>query len=241
MVEILCRGLLFDLDGVLIDSTPAVARVWTKWAIAHGFDPEETVRRAHGRPSIATIRDLLPDADHAAENEVVLRGEIEDTEGVIPLPGARELLDSVPGACWVLVTSCSRPLAEVRLRTADLPIPDKMVTSDDVVRGKPDPEPYLKGAELLGVPASGCLVFEDAPAGVRSGKAAGARVMALRSTSTDAELGLAGADWILSGYDRLQLVGLDHGANTLRLHLREIAPFRQLACKKIVKRSLPGS
>src|SRR5215471_14511410 len=96
MLEIACEGLLFDLDGVLIDSTPAVARVWTKWALARGFDPEETVRRAHGRPSIATIRDLLPDADAAKENEEVLRGEIEDTVGVVSLPGASDLLKSVP-------------------------------------------------------------------------------------------------------------------------------------------------
>ncbi|HEX6895214.1 MAG TPA: HAD hydrolase-like protein, partial [Bryobacteraceae bacterium] len=97
MVEISCLGLLFDLDGVLVDSTPAVARVWTKWAIAHGFDPEETVRKAHGRPSLTTIKELLPNAkDPIAENEVVLRGEIEDTEGVVPLPGVHEFLASIP-------------------------------------------------------------------------------------------------------------------------------------------------
>ena len=219
MVEISCKGLLFDLDGVLIDSTPAVARVWTKWALAHGFDPEETVRRAHGRPSIATIRDLLPGSDYVKENEVVLRGEIEDTEGVVPLPGARELIDSVPEGHWALVTSCARPLAEVRLRTAGLPVPSKIVTSDDVRHGKPDPEPYLKGAELLGLSPLDCLVFEDAPAGVRSGKAAGARVMALRSHATDSELRNAGADWILPGYDRLQVVGLNHGSSMLKLQL----------------------
>ena len=100
MVEVSCRGLLFDLDGVLVDSTPAVARVWTTWAVEHGLDPEETVRRAHGRPSVATIRDLLPNADFAMENEVVLRGEIEDTAGVVPLPGARELLNSLPPGRW---------------------------------------------------------------------------------------------------------------------------------------------
>src|SRR5262250_1247377 len=116
MLEIACEGLLFDLDGVLIDSTPAVARVWTKWALAHGFDPGETVQRAHGRPSIATIRDLLPNADAAEENDVVLRGEIEDTEGVVALPGVSDLLQSVPLARWALVTSCARPLAEVRLK-----------------------------------------------------------------------------------------------------------------------------
>ena len=121
MVEVTCSGLLFDLDGVLVDSTPAVARVWAKWAIAHGFDPEETVRQAHGRPSIETVREILPGADFEKENEVILRDEIEDTEGVVPLPGARELLSSLPENQWALVTSCARPLAEVRLKDGEPP------------------------------------------------------------------------------------------------------------------------
>jgi sugar-phosphatase len=223
MVEISCDGLLFDLDGVLIDSTPAVARVWTKWALAHGFNPEETVRRAHGRPSIATIRDLLPGADYVKENEVVLQGEIEDTDGVVPLPGACELLNSAPPHRWALVTSCARPLAEVRLRTAGLPVPQKIVTSEDVRCGKPHPEPYLKGASLLGVPAARCVVFEDAPAGIRSGKSAGAIVIALRSTATDSELEKAGADWILErGYKDLTLTNSNHGSGPIRLQLRSL-------------------
>jgi sugar-phosphatase len=221
MVEVTCSGLLFDLDGVLVDSTPAVARVWTKWALAHGFDPDETVRLAHGRPSVATIRDLLPNADFVMENEVVLRGEIEDTDGVVPLPGARELLDSLPGDRWAIVTSCSRPLAEVRLRAAGLPIPPRLLTSDDVVNGKPDPEPYRKGAALLGVPAQKCLVFEDAPAGVRAGKAAGALVVAFRTTATDMELETAGADWIVRGCSSLSVVDSDHGSGLVRLSLSD--------------------
>jgi sugar-phosphatase len=217
MVEVTCSGLLFDLDGVLVDSTPAVARVWTKWALAHGFDPEETVRLAHGRPSLATIRDLLPNADFAAENEVVLRGEIEDTAGVVPLPGARELLASLPPDLWAIVTSCSRPLAEVRLNAAGLPTPRHLLTSDDVTNGKPAPEPYLKGATLLGFPASKCLVFEDAPAGVLAGKAAGATVVAFRTTATDGELETAGADWIVRGCSSLSLVESDNGSVRLSL------------------------
>lgn len=220
MVEISCEGVLFDLDGVLVDSTPAVERVWSKWALAHGLDPEETVRLAHGRPSTATVRDILPDADFEAENEVILRGELEDTEGVVPLPGARELLESLPPERWALVTSCARPLADVRLRAAGLPIPKNKITCDDVRNGKPDPEPYLKGAALLGVPASRCVVFEDAPAGIRSGKAAGAIVVALRSTSSDPELEQAGADWIISGYSEVELVISDHGSSAIKLLLK---------------------
>jgi sugar-phosphatase len=221
MVEIECSGLLFDLDGVLVDSTPAVARVWTKWALAHGFDPQETVKAAHGRPSVATVRDLLPTADAEKENDIILQDEIDDTEGVIPLPGARELLSTLPENRWALVTSCARPLAEVRLRTAGLPIPKRMITCDDVRTGKPDPEPYLKGAALLGFCASKCVVFEDAPAGIRSGKAAGALVIALPSTSPNHELEQAGADWIIATYADLSVAQANHGSSALKLFIKQ--------------------
>ncbi len=196
MPSIRCHGILFDLDGVLVDSTPAVARVWAGWARAHGFDPDKVVKKAHGRPSITTIRELLPQADHAAEDREVERREIADIDGVIPLPGAVELLRALPLERWAIVTSCTRPLASVRIGAAGLPKPRHLITSSDVQRGKPDPEPYVKGAQILGVPASECIVIEDAPAGIRAGKAAGARVLALRTTSSDAELQQAGADWI---------------------------------------------
>jgi sugar-phosphatase len=135
MTQIHCSALLFDMDGVLIDSTPAVARVWHKWALKHGFNPEEVVARAHGRPSITTVREYLPRADHEAENRIVERSEMEDLEGVIPLPGARELLASLPCDRWTIVTSSTRPLAEVRLRAAGLLIPRKLVTSSEVTNG----------------------------------------------------------------------------------------------------------
>jgi sugar-phosphatase len=205
MTLITCGALLFDLDGVLIDSTPAVTRVWSRWAIAHGFDPDEVVRNSHGRPSLATIRDYLPHADHEAENREVERGEIADLKGVVPLPGARELLDALPSDRWAIVTSCTRRLAAVRLRAAGLPIPERLVTCDDVKNGKPDPEPYLKGASLLGVSASDCIVVEDVPAGIRAGKAAGARVVACRTTASDLELEAAGSDWIVEGCNSLSL------------------------------------
>jgi len=232
MVELTCKGLLFDLDGVLVDSTPAVARVWTKWASEHGFDPEDIVRRAHGRPSLTTIRELLPDADHEAENRIVEQGEINDTEGVVPLPGARELLSSLPENRWTIVTSCTRKLAEVRLRAAGLPIPRDMLTCDDVRRGKPDPEPYLKGASILDVSAARCLVFEDAPAGIRSGKGANALVVAFTTTATLPELEAAGADWIVKGCDRVSVLNAN-SANHVRLRLDDYSP-RHSGCKNIV-------
>jgi len=198
MRKILCRAVLFDLDGVLVDSTPAVARVWGWWAEQHGFDPEDTIRRAHGRPSLTTIRELLPDADHEAENSEVERREIEDLEGVIPLPGALNLLTALPSDRWTIATSCTRDLAHVRVNASGLPLPRNLITADDVVIGKPDPEPYIKAAARLGFSAQDCVVVEDAPAGIRAGKAAGARVLAVRTTAGDAELLAARADWIVS-------------------------------------------
>jgi len=209
MDKIDCQGLLFDLDGVLVDSTPAVARVWTIWARKHGFDPEETVRKAHGRPSLATIRELLPNADHQQENALVERMEIEDVSDVVPLPGTLELLGSLPAERWTVVTSCTRALALVRLQVAGLPVPQKMVTSTDIVNGKPHPEPYLKGAGLLGIAPQDCVVFEDAPAGIRSGKAAESRVVAFQTTESDDRLRLAGADWIVKDASAVRVAAND--------------------------------
>jgi sugar-phosphatase len=217
MIQIDCSALLFDLDGVLIDSTPAVTRVWAQWAIAHGFDPDDVVLKAHGRPSIATIRDYLPHADHEAENREVERREIADLGGVVTLPGARELLGALPLDRWTIVTSCTRPLAEVRLATAGLPIPARLLTCDDVKNGKPDPEPYLKGASLLGVSARECVVVEDVPAGIRAGKAAGARVIACRTTVSEAELKAAGADWIVEGCRSISLRHVSSSGLALQL------------------------
>jgi len=195
MTVIHCRAILFDMDGVLVDSTPAVARVWTLWAKKHGLDPEETVRRAHGRPSLASIRELLPHGDHEAENREVERLEIEDISDVVALPGALQLLQAIPGTQWAVVTSATRKLAEVRLRAAGLPIAH-LVTATDLQRGKPFPDPYLKGAAILGIPPADCIVVEDAPSGIRAGKAAGARVLGLLTTTTAEELLNAGADWL---------------------------------------------
>lgn len=198
MDQIQCKAVLFDLDGVLIDSTRAVARVWRRWALEHGFDPEEVVARAHGRPSLTTVREYLPDADHAAENREVERREMEDLEGIVLLPGSARLLGELPPDRWTIVTSCTRPLAETRLRAAGLPIPERMVTANDIKNGKPHPEPYLKGASVLGFSAKHCVVVEDVPAGIRAGKSAGALVIAFRTTVKDPELLAAGADWVLN-------------------------------------------
>ncbi|HTZ97892.1 MAG TPA: HAD family hydrolase [Terriglobales bacterium] len=196
-VRIACSAVLFDLDGVLIDSTPAVERVWARWASEHGFDPKEVVRKAHGRPSISTIREYLPHADIERENSKVELGELEDMGGVVPLSGAVELLNSLPPERWTIVTSCTRRLALARLGAAGLLAPKHLLTCTDVQNGKPHPEPYLAAAAALGLAATDCVVIEDAPAGIRSGKAAGARVIAVKTTAEEDTLQGAGADWIV--------------------------------------------
>jgi sugar-phosphatase len=220
MTHIHCDALLFDMDGVLIDSTPAVARVWHRWAVEHGFNPEEVVARAHGRPSLTTVREFLPNADHEKENREVERREIEDIEGVVPLPGVLELLAGLPEDRWTIVTSCTRRLAEVRIKAAGLPLPKNLITSNDIARGKPDPEPYLKAASILGFAAAECIVVEDAPAGIRSGKSAGAKVIAFTTTSPAHDLLQAGADWILHNCADIRLISADAG---LTLQLAEPA------------------
>jgi len=220
MTLIHCGAVLLDMDGVLVDSTPAVARVWTSWALEHGLIPDEVVRKAHGRPSLATIIELLPHGDHDAENREVERREIEDIADVVALPGALTLLQSIPKDRWAVVTSATRALAEVRLRAAGLPIPKHLVTANDLRRGKPFPDPYIKGSEILGMAPAECVVAEDAASGVRSGKAAGSRVLALLTTSIKDELLSAGADWIS---DDLSALTLDSDVKTtgLAFHLRE--------------------
>ena len=219
LAAIRCSAFLFDLDGVLIDSTPAVQRVWAQWAKEHGFDPDAVVAHAHGRPSLSTVRHFLSEADHESENHEVERREIDDLEGIVVLPGAVELLTSLPPHRWTIATSCTRRLAEARLRAAGLPIPPYIVTATDVTRGKPDPEPFLKAAAKLRFRASDCVVCEDVPAGVLSGRAAGALVVALRTTFSEAELRAAGANFVVNSCADISVT---ESAGSLTLHLKSV-------------------
>ena len=176
------QAILFDMDGVLIDSAPAVERVWRVWALAHGFDPARVVALAHGRRSIETIRAVAPAMNAEKENIVVEQMEIDDKAGVTALPGAADLLGQLPDERFAIVTSATRPLAVARLGYANLPVPRHIITADDVVNGKPSTEPYLKGAALLGFAASDCLVFEDTPAGISSARASAMQAIALLTT-----------------------------------------------------------
>jgi mannitol-1-/sugar-/sorbitol-6-phosphatase len=198
------------MDGVLVDSTPAVARVWTRWAHKHSMDPDYVIQFGHGRTSLTSIRELLPHADpavHLEEHHWMERGEIEDIADVVALPGAKELLATVSSSQLAVVTSSSRTLAEVRLRATGLwPHIQHLVTGSDILHSKPDPEPYLKGAAALQLNPQSCIVIEDAPFGIHSGKAAGARVLALRTTVDDAVLLAAGADWVANDCSSLRLL-----------------------------------
>ena len=177
-----CAAILFDLDGVLVDSIAVVERQWRRWAQRHGLDPEYVVNIAHGHRTVETVAIALPDGDHAAEAAAVEQGEIEDIAGLKAGMGAAELISKLPPNRWGVVTSGTRALATARLRTVGLPVPLRMVPADEVTKGKPDPEPYLKGASLLGLLPQDCLVFEDAPTGIRAASAAGMRVFGIPGT-----------------------------------------------------------
>ncbi|CDZ33846.1 Phosphatase YfbT [Neorhizobium galegae bv. officinalis] len=176
-------AFLFDMDGTILNSIASAERVWGRWAAKMGFDVEAFLPTMHGKRGIDTISALnLPGIDPAAEAEGILRGEIEDVEGVVPIPGAVEFLSALPPESWAIVTSSPIELAKVRLAAAGIPLPRYMVTAEDVTVGKPNPQGYILGAERLGVSPSDVLVLEDVPAGIQAGEAAGADVMVITAT-----------------------------------------------------------
>ena len=177
-----CDVVLFDLDGVLVDSTAVVVKTWRVWAEKRGFDAERILQFAHGRKAAETIRAISSDLDPDVEVEVLERLETENLEGVLEVEGAGELLGSLPSDGWTVVTSGTRALAEGRMTHLALPMPERFVTADDVSEGKPHPEAYLKGAEILKARPEACVVVEDAPSGIRAARAAGMRVVALATT-----------------------------------------------------------
>jgi len=188
-----CAAILFDLDGVLVDSTASVARQWALWAAEHNVPVDEAVRVAHGRRTLETIRLLAPHLDAEAETVRLERREADDTDGIGRIKGAMELVSSLPRERWAVVTSGTRYLATRRLATNGLTAPAVFVTADEVTVGKPHPEPYLKGAELLGFSPKDCVVFEDAPAGIEAARAAGMTAIGVSTTYPGAELALAHA------------------------------------------------
>jgi|ERR1700733_6094205 len=198
-----CSAILFDLDGVLVDSTRAVDREWRQWARRKGVDGDAVMAIAHGVRTIEVIQRVAPHLDAGAEAWEIENAEASDQQGVHVMPGAVALVNSIPEGCWGVVTSGTRLLASARLRFCGLPVPKVMVTADDVVNGKPHAEPYLKGAERLGFKPAECLVIEDAPAGIRSGLASGMKVVGISSTYPASKLGEA--DAVVAGLEQIQV------------------------------------
>jgi sugar-phosphatase len=180
-------AVIFDMDGTLIDSTPAVARAWTTWAVEHGVTAEELAGH-HGMPSAGVIRRLLPEHRHATAIDRINELELEDVHDIVVLPGAVDALEALASARNAIATSCTMPLARARIAAAELQPPDVLVTADQVAHGKPAPDPFLLAAKRLGVDPARCLVVQDAPAGLAAAEAAGCYRLAVITTTPEEEL-----------------------------------------------------
>ena len=214
-VTVSVRGVLFDMDGVLISSTDADERCWLRWARFHGMEGTFSIQSTHGRRSIDTLRVLRPDLDPMVERKRLEDFDAEDPGEVIVLPGVKPLIASLPANAWTIVTSAPESLMKNRLISTGIPMPQSFVSADDVTHGKPHPEPYEMGARVLGFKPAECLVIEDAPAGIKAGKAAGCRVLAVLSSHRAAEL--TDADWIVPSLEHVTAVPSDNGTITIRL------------------------
>jgi sugar-phosphatase len=190
-MKVRTKGLLFDMDGVLISSLGSVERSWQTWAEGHGLDVRETIKTAHGMRAIETVRKLKPDADDVAELKVVEELEMGDTEGLQVLEGVISILQALPQKFWTIVTSATERLARRRLAVAGITVPERIITADMVSNGKPHPEPYLRGAKILGLAPGDCIVIEDATSGAEAGHAAGCKVLA--------------ADWIVESLANVKI------------------------------------
>ncbi len=219
LVTVEAAGILFDMDGVLVSSIGSVNRCWRRWAKHYGLPNWESVQIEHGTRAVDMIAKLKPGLDVAEGLRVIEDMEIDDVADLKVLPGARALLESLPPERWAIVTSATHRLLIGRLNAADLPIPERIISGDMVERGKPDPEPYRRGAELIHASPADCIVVEDAPSGVGAGIAAGCRVLGVLGTHSEAELLNAGASWIVRS---LGDVTSQTGPNGLTLQLQAV-------------------
>lgn len=206
-VTLQLRGILFDMDGVLVSSLGSVERTWEKWAQSRGIDPALAIQMAHGCRAIETVRRLRPDLDAQRELEWLEQAEIDDKAGLEMLAGVRPILEAIPATRWAVVTSATEKIAVSRLAHGGIPAPSHLVSAENVTHGKPHPEPYRKGAALLGFDPADCLVIEDSASGAAAGHAAGCPVLAtLHSHSVES---LRHADWIVESLEdvHVQLAG----------------------------------
>lgn len=215
MFVLRCDAILFDLDGVLVDSSAAITRQWQWWAARHGIEMAAIQEIWHGRRAIDIMRAVAPHVDLIEEARLLQEGETNDTAGVVAHAGARALLQTLPSDRWAIATSGPRPVATARLRSAELPIPTVFVTGDDVRNGKPNPDPYLLAAKGLGIDPARCVVIEDAVAGVAAGRAAGAQVIAVTTNHTADEL--AEATVVIAGVGQLRFTVEPNPQGDLRL------------------------
>lgn len=210
-----CQAILFDMDGVLVDSTACVVRHWQMWAERHGLDTAQILAHSHGRRSVDTMRLAAAHLDLPFEQEAAWLEEIEaqDLEGIVPIPGALQLVRALPAKSWAIVTSATRGMAMARLLAVGLPVPHVFISAEEVSQGKPHPEGYLKAAAGLEAAPGDCLIIEDAPAGLRAARAAGIRSLGL--TTTFPAVQLDDADIIVDSLQRLSLEIIGQQTNAL--------------------------
>lgn len=203
LVVLRVRGILFDMDGVLVSSLGSVERTWEKWAKARGIDPETAIRTAHGCRAIETVQRLRPDLDAMQELAWLEEMEIADKVGIEMLAGVKPILEVLPADRWIVVTSATGKIAKSRLAHGGVPATARVVTADEVRNGKPHPEPYEKGAAMLGLKPEECLVIEDSASGAKAGHAAGCKVLAtLHSHSLES---LTHADWVVESLEGVRV------------------------------------
>jgi sugar-phosphatase len=198
-----CDAIIFDLDGVLVNSTPVIERHWRQWSSKYGFDADRLISLGHGRRGAEIIAEIAPHLDAKEEAFRLEAAEGADTDGIDAIEGVDALLRSLPVDRWAVATSGRTRTATTRLAHTGLPFPRVLITADDVTNGKPDPEPYLRAAEGLGIAPARCVVFEDAPPGVAAARAAGMRVIAI--TSTFSSENLRSADAIIEGFAQVKV------------------------------------
>lgn len=196
-------AIVFDLDGVLVDSMPAIRAYWTEWARRHRVNPEMVLAALH-LTAEELIRMFAPSLDASAEARATAAGQAQMETGIVPLEGGRALIDRLPRSGWAVVTSGRRELALRHLTLGQLPVPDVLITAEDTARGKPDPAGYLLAAERLRIPATRCLAIEDSPAGVRAARSAGMAVIAVTNSHPVSEL--RQADAVINSLTTLRLI-----------------------------------